>query len=105
MWKNSFLTKRRCIGEVGSIISRALAILSCIQYKCQFDSWDWNCIETVHRNLTTIDKIMNELANETDIETAEPFIQPFHGEIQFSICYQDNLTSGNDFTTFITDYS
>ena len=48
---------------------------------------------------------MNELANETDIETAEPFIQPFHGEIQFSICYQDNLTSGNAFTTFITDYS
>merc|ERR1711908_18534 len=86
LWKNSFLTKRRCLGEL----------------KCELDSWDWDSFDVVHRNLISVDKMMNDLSRQEHCMSPESnLIQPFHGEIQFSLCHQNQLTSGPKITVHI----
>ena len=53
-----------------------------IQLKCELDNWDWDNVDLIHRNLTSIDKLMNDLANETATSPTPQLIQPFHGEIK-----------------------
>ena len=73
--------------------------------KCELDSWDWDSFDVVHRNLISVDKMMNDLSRQDQCTSPESnLIQPFHGEIQFSLCYQNQLTSGKSVFEHVPDY-
>ncbi|CAG5102689.1 Oidioi.mRNA.OKI2018_I69.chr1.g422.t1.cds [Oikopleura dioica] len=70
LWRSSILTKSRCIAEAG----------------LNMTTWDWKDLSIRHEPLNPVEKILNNITTSSSYDI---LLQPFHGELDFKILYED----------------